>query len=266
MKISIFVNKNEEVLLDILNKSIENLQDNELNKVMDKWSVVKFTQKIDYELTIKITLVLLSLILLVFAWNYKLKEQKNQIKLLNEQLKIKIDELEVLSITDGMTKLYNRRYFDKVFSDELNRAKRKKHNFIFTMFDVDHFKQYNDTYGHDNGDKVLIQIAKVMQNFTHRANEFAFRIGGEEFCIITSEIDEETALKYIYKLMVAIEDSKIKHSGNSASEYVTASFGLIIIDFEQEHKLSTQEIYKMADNALYEAKESGRNNVVKVCV
>lgn len=266
MKISFFVNKDNMILFNIINKAIKNLKNEDINKIMIKWSVVKFIQKVDYKLIAKIVSISLGLIILALIWSYNLKKSKNTIDKLNKELREKIDELEVLSITDAMTGLYNRRYFDKIFAHELNRAKRKKHQLIFAMFDVDHFKQYNDTYGHDNGDKALIQIARLMHDFTQRADEFAFRIGGEEFCIITSEMDEDSAFEYINRLRIAIQDSKIEHSGNSASKYITASFGLVIIDFKKEHTLTTKDIYKIADNTLYKAKEASRNNVQIVSI
>lgn len=266
MNISFFVNRDDTVLLSILNKSISKLKPEDVITVMNKWSVVKFTQKIDYKLITKIVVFFLGLLIIVFIWNHQLKKSKNKIDELNQQLSEKINELEVLSITDAMTGLYNRRYFEKIFSEELNRAKRNNYKLIFAMLDVDHFKQYNDTYGHGKGDKVLISISKIMQESTQRAHEFAFRIGGEEFCIITSDIDNEIASSYINRLRIAILDSKIEHTGNSASKYVTASFGLVIVNCENTKDLTTDSIYKTADDALYRAKEAGRNKVELVSI
>jgi len=259
MEVSFFVQKNNTILLSILNKLIHTLPSEEVHKVMTKWSVIKFSQKIDYALISKLAAIFITILIITIVWNQQLKRSKNKIKELNIQLSEKVAELETLSTTDAMTGLYNRRHFDKVFIDELNRAKRNNNRFIFAMIDVDHFKQFNDTYGHDNGDKVLINIANIMQKLTQRANEFAFRVGGEEFCIITSEINNNDATALIEKLRLAIVDSKIEHSGNSASNYVTASFGVVFI--ENIKDLTTEVIYKTADKALYKAKESGRNRV-----
>jgi len=260
MDLSFFVKKDNVLLLSILNKLILSLAPEDIHKVMTKWSVVKFTQKVDYELIFKIVASFFIILTITFAWNQQLKKSKNKIKELNKKLTEKVDELEVLSTTDSMTGLYNRRHFEKVFLDELNRAKRNGYKLVFAMLDVDHFKKYNDTYGHDNGDKVLIKIGNIMQDFTQRANEFAFRIGGEEFCVISSNLDDKAAFSFVEKLRVAIVDSKMEHSGNSASAFVTASFGVVIVDTTQE--LTTEFIYKTADNILYQAKESGRNRVL----
>jgi len=259
MEVSFFIKKNNALLLSILNKLIHTLASEDAHKVMTKWSVIKFTQKIDYELIFKLVTIFLIILIITITWNHQLKKSRNKINKLNKQLSEKVTELEMLSITDALTGLYNRRHFDKVFIDELNRAKRNNYRLVFAMLDVDHFKQYNDTYGHDHGDKVLIKIAKIMHTLTQRANEFAFRIGGEEFCIITSGIDDEIAFSFIDKLRLAILDSKIEHSGNSASDYVTASFGVVLID--NTKNLTTEAIYKTADKALYKAKESGRNKI-----
>jgi len=264
MEVSFFVKKDNVLLLSIINKLIHNLASQDVNKIMSKWSVVEFTQKIDYELIIKLVCFFLFLLIITITWSHQLKKSKNLIKNLNSELSEKVAELEILSTTDVMTGLYNRRHFEKVFVDELNRAKRNNYRLVFTMLDVDHFKQFNDTYGHDKGDKVLIEIAKIMRKSTQRANEFAFRIGGEEFCIITSGIDDETAFSFIDKLRMAIQDAKIPHSGNSASDYVTASFGVVLVD--NTINSTTEVIFKTADNALYKAKDSGRNTIKLVSI
>jgi len=264
MEVSFFVKKDNVLLLSILNKLIHNLASQDVNKVMSKWSVVEFTQKIDYELILKLASFFLFVLIITITWSHQLKKSKNLIKKLNTELSDKVAELEILSTTDVMTGLYNRRHFEKVFVDELNRAKRNNYRLVFAMLDVDHFKQFNDTYGHDKGDKVLIEIANIMQKLTQRANEFAFRIGGEEFCIITSDIDDETAFSFIDKLRMAIQDAKIPHSGNSASDYVTASFGVVLVD--NTINATTEVIFKTADNALYQAKDSGRNTTKLVSI
>jgi len=102
-----------------------------------------------------------------------------------------------------------------------------------------------------------------MKAYTKRANDFAFRVGGEEFYIISSDMDEQKAYNYIESLRRGIENIKIIHEHNSASKYVTASFGLIIISYEELESLDADAIYKIADDALYQAKESGRNKITK---
>ena len=167
--------------------------------------------------------------------------------------------IEEISIHDELTNLYNRRHFNKVLHDELNRAKRDKKLLSFMMIDVDNFKLYNDNYGHQEGDSVLFEIAKVLNNYCKRAGDFAFRLGGEEFGILFSELTEEESKTYANAIRKAVEDLKIPHEKNSISSFVTISVGLLSIS--PKEKITEDEIYKKADNLLYKAKESGRNRV-----
>jgi diguanylate cyclase (GGDEF)-like protein/PAS domain S-box-containing protein len=168
--------------------------------------------------------------------------------------------IESISITDELTALYNRRYFNEIFEKELNRAKRENHFFALMILDVDFFKQYNDFYGHQKGDYVLKSIGKRLIEICKRASDTAFRIGGEEFAIIFTPVDKEDALNFAKLVNQKIENLKIEHKHNKASNYITASIGLYIA---YAHEIETSEhIYNHADSALYKAKESGRNQFV----
>ncbi|MCK5293580.1 MAG: GGDEF domain-containing protein [Arcobacteraceae bacterium] len=170
-----------------------------------------------------------------------------------------IKTIKLLSITDGMTKLYNRRYFDIEFDNQRKIQKRLNRNLIFIMMDIDHFKQYNDTYGHHMGDDALIAVANCLKNDLNRPDDFAFRLGGEEFGVLCSDMDESKAKIFANKLRININNLKIKHSGNSANKFVTISMGLIVITPTCECEMDN--IYKYADEALYKAKNNGRNQV-----
>ncbi|OHE10979.1 MAG: hypothetical protein A2513_01425 [Sulfurimonas sp. RIFOXYD12_FULL_33_39] len=158
-----------------------------------------------------------------------------------------------LSITDPLTKIYNRIHLEESFKEELNRAKRYKTNFSVILLDIDHFKEVNDTYGHDIGDEVLIDIAKILkQNI--RATDILGRWGGEEFLIILPQTDIlETGL-LAEKLRMAIENNTFDKIGKK-----TCSFG--VSEFKESDE-SSKNIVKRADNALYKAKDLGRNRVV----
>jgi diguanylate cyclase (GGDEF)-like protein/PAS domain S-box-containing protein len=168
--------------------------------------------------------------------------------------------VEILSITDHMTKLYNRRFFNETFDKEIKRANRDIKTLGFIIFDVDHFKQYNDTYGHQMGDEVLIKVAHTLKTNLQRAGDYAFRIGGEEFGALIYDIDLEGITTLIKKVKDSIEDLNIPHKHNSASEFVTVSFGASI--FEANNNITQEKIFKFTDELLYEAKNSGRNNFV----
>ena len=181
---------------------------------------------------------------------------------LNETLENKNNlekELQNLSITDELTQLYNRRFFNSKIEEEINRAKREKKHLCLMVLDIDFFKQYNDTYGHQKGDFVLQEISKVLKNRTNRASDFAFRIGGEEFAILVN-LEKNKISEFAEAIKNDIENLKIEHSGNKVSKYVTTSIG---VNFKQADELKNiDELFKVADDNLYEAKRSGRNCVV----
>ena len=170
-------------------------------------------------------------------------------------------ELEKLAITDGLTGLYNRRYFNEILTREINRAIRAKTTLSFMMLDIDYFKKYNDSYGHDAGDKALIAVSNVLKISMHRGSDFAFRLGGEEFGILFVQTSEEDSIDIAEKVRQAIADLGIEHSNSLAEKYVTVSIGLLVVDFNEE-SVDEQGFYTMADDALYQAKEAGRNQVV----
>jgi diguanylate cyclase (GGDEF)-like protein len=148
-----------------------------------------------------------------------------------------------------------------IFTKELLRARRDKLSFTFVMMDIDHFKQYNDTYGHSEGDTVLKLIATFLDDKLSRAGDFCFRLGGEEFGFFFTGNTFEEVLDYTNIICKGIEKLHIKHSGNSASNYVTASFGLIHFNYKSVI-IDADSIYVTADKALYRAKKDGRNRVV----
>ena len=128
------------------------------------------------------------------------------------------------------------------------------------MLDIDNFKKYNDRYGHYEGDKVLKRVAITIKKNTNRANDFAFRLGGEEFAIITSNLSSKKIFEYAEKIRVSIINQKILHTDNGDVGVLSISIG--IFNFQSEDNYTCEEIYKFADNALYEAKNTGRNKVV----
>jgi len=168
--------------------------------------------------------------------------------------------IEQISITDGLTNIYNRRHFNDLFPKIINSAKRDNELVSFLIMDIDHFKQYNDTYGHQMGDDVLVRVADCIKNSLHRADDHCFRLGGEEFGIIFKVESKNKAIEFANTIRENIENLHINHIGNSASPYVTASMGLISKNANDIN--GEDEVYKQSDDLLYEAKESGRNRVV----
>lgn len=166
--------------------------------------------------------------------------------------------IEYLSITDELTQLYNRRFFNKKIEEEINRAKRENNSFSFLIMDIDYFKQFNDTYGHQEGDIVLEKVANILRKRTSRASDFAFRLGGEEFGIITT-LDREKVIEFANLIKDEIEKLQIEHKRSKISKYLTVSIG--IVSKEGESITNSNLLYKEADNCLYEAKKLGRNSI-----
>lgn len=157
---------------------------------------------------------------------------------------------------DGLTNIYNRRYFIDILSHILEQSKRYSHNLAIVLIDLDYFKKLNDTYGHDIGDKVLIEFSKEIQNNIRKSDIFA-RYGGEEFILALPETDFEEALNLTTRLKDNIEQLKIDINSTTKISF-TASFGLAMYTNPEE---SLEDIIKKADIALYKAKNSGRNNI-----
>ncbi|MBC8288282.1 MAG: diguanylate cyclase [Nitrospinae bacterium] len=182
--------------------------------------------------------------------------QKNQIKLEeNNQL------LQKLSTEDSLTLIHNRRFFDDFLHNEWKRATRDKYPISLVMIDIDFFKPYNDIYGHQSGDDCLKKVAKAIKDVLHRPADIVARYGGEEFVIVLPETEKPGALKISEEIRNRIEMLKIKHSGNKASSYVTASLGIETIIPDGESK-DTKLLIQRADQALYQAKSQGKNRAI----
>ena len=182
-------------------------------------------------------------------------------------LSIRIDitaqkSLEELAIRDEMTGLYNRRFYNQNIHQEIRRAKRQGLWLCFMMLDVDNFKKYNDTYGHQEGDEVLKTLATVLKKVFKRAGDYCFRLGGEEFAVLFEVEQQKDGEIMAEKVCSAIYDQAIEHSGNAPWMRLTVSIGVMLMD--PLNSYVEEEIYKYADEALYRAKEAGRNRVMMV--
>lgn len=167
-------------------------------------------------------------------------------------------QLERLSVTDPLTQLYNRRYFDKTLQAELLSAQATALPLSLLMVDLDHFKQLNDGYGHAFGDECLRAVAKVLSTHTQRHGELAARYGGEEFVALLPNTNEAAAVRVAERIRLAITDLRLPHGDRPVT--LTASIGVACQTGSQ--CLSTEALFEAADAALYEAKHGGRNRVV----
>jgi diguanylate cyclase (GGDEF)-like protein len=171
------------------------------------------------------------------------------------------EELRHLAITDSLTGLYNRGYFNKVAEGEIERALRYSRPISIMMFDIDHFKRINDTFGHHNGDRVLKMVADTTSEIFRITDVFA-RYGGEEFIALLSETPAPNAADVADRLRRAIEKSVVKTDGGPMA--VTASFGVSDHFARMNAQPGTQvlaDFIATADQALYASKKAGRNRV-----
>lgn len=190
--------------------------------------------------------------------NKQLIQAKIALEKLTRELEEKNKVLDNLANLDGLTGIYNHRYFQNTLEQEISRATRRETSLALLLIDIDHFKNFNDTYGHQIGDFVLKEFAETLKKNLRNYDTLA-RYGGEEFAVILPDSTEEEAMLVAEKLRQAVEH---KVFADSRSEYrVTASFGIaacapaIIDDF------SKSSFINKADEALYEAKDKGRNRV-----
>lgn len=168
--------------------------------------------------------------------------------------------LESLSITDTVTDLYNRRYFNELFQNELTKVKVNESTFGLLIIDIDFFKQYNDSYGHLAGDIALFEIAKTIKNIESVYDNYTFRLGGEEFGVIVSNIDFTNLKKYADNVKESVTSLNIEHKSSKISDYLTVSIGAVYVD-KFAYNYSVSDIYNIADENLYRAKNAGRNNI-----
>jgi two-component system cell cycle response regulator len=159
---------------------------------------------------------------------------------------------------DGLTKLYNHRYFQEFFRDELSRHARYKRSISIIISDIDHFKRFNDEYGHQAGDFVLAEVAKIFRSNIRKKIDLAARYGGEEFVIVLPETNASGALKLADRVRRVIAEHNFVFKDDTIK--VTISCGVANYPIHEE---DPDRLIKAADAALYEAKNTGRN---KVCL
>lgn len=164
-------------------------------------------------------------------------------------------EIELLSKTDVLTGLWNRRYLEEMLELEFKRSRRYNHALAIVVIDLDHFKQVNDTYGHLGGDEVLREVSQRLRKGL-RETDFVGRYGGEEIVVILSEASVETALETGEKIRLTIEEEPVKFGDISIP--VTASIGISLLRHEHDNY---EQIFSEADDALYLSKKNGRNRV-----
>lgn len=235
--LSFAVRSDYKILVDILNKAIENIPQSEQQEILTKWTKVKYKQKTDYTMLWLVLLVTSSIIcLLIFRHKALTKHNKELIR---------------LSETDNLTKIYNRGKLNSLLEEQILLFNRYKTTFGIIIIDIDKFKEVNDNYGHNTGDSVLVEFSKLLKSNT-RDVDYVGRWGGEEFLVICPKTDEKGILRVAEKLHKALRLYKFKKVGHR-----TASFGATIC----KNKISKNELIHCADEALYYVKQNGRDAI-----
>lgn len=244
---SVGVRNDDPILLNIFQKAVKSIDNESEQKILNKWLSINYVKETDYNLLFKTIggfVLILSIILFFYLKQMRLKEQ-----------------LQLLSITDSMTKLYNRRYFENTAEHYFELSKRNKTDLSLIMLDVDNFKQVNDNYGHKIGDLVLIELANILLNQS-RKSDIVCRFGGEEFIILLLQTNLEGADFMAEKIRKYIEKSTLSLD-NSKQLKFTVSLGVSQVNISVDKNI--EDCIKRSDDALYEAKNTGKNKVsVKV--
>ena len=189
----------------------------------------------------------------------RLVEMQRALVDVTQELNVANKELQRLSTTDGLTGIANRRFFDQLSVREWRRCERMNKPMALVMVDVDHFKKYNDTYGHQGGDECLKSVAAQVARAAPRATDLAARYGGEEFVLVLGDTTIDGAKWVANNIRQHVADLKIPHSASNIG-HVSVSCG--VASLLPQEGMSFETLLKITDEALYKAKKQGRNTVV----
>ncbi|MDP3980042.1 MAG: diguanylate cyclase [Chlamydiota bacterium] len=180
---------------------------------------------------------------------------------LEESLKKSNQEIQYLAITDPLTKSFNRTYLNTTLPGEIKTAERYQYPLSLIMCDIDYFKKVNDTYGHQSGDRVLIDFVEFLNRKIRKDVDWIVRYGGEEFLIVLPHTDKESCYTVAQRIQVELSDLLIKIN-NEKTIAMTSSFGIVAYNPKTNNQsMNMDTLLKHADQALYQAKNSGRNTI-----
>lgn len=264
-ELSKYVKKGEKLSLKNMYENVEIIK-NHIEKVVKHETDGAYLQKKEindnYEHTIE-TMTLILVISFVFVITIaffiikNINNKENKLFRLAKELNLANKELKDMTITDPLTTLFNRRYFNTIFDKEFKKAQRDKKPITFMMIDIDFFKKYNDTYGHLEGDENLKKVAQSLKDNLRRPNDYAFRLGGEEFGVLIYDYSVEKATTMAEILVSGVSSLNIEHKSSGVAPHVTISLGFISL--VPSPGVDQEKFIQAADEALYQAKETGRN-------
>lgn len=235
---------NSEYIVSQFNKAISKITKEEELNILEKWIALKVQNSgIDKETLMYGGAFFLAFFIPMLWYSFKLRKLNHK--------------LNILATTDVLTGVNNRRFIIDTADMEITRVIRNRHKFSFLMFDIDKFKNFNDTYGHAIGDKALIAFCRAIEKTKRKSDVFG-RIGGEEFCLLALDTDLDNACVFADKLREAVEEITLYSDKKPIK--MTVSIGVSVFKYEQD---SFDALMARADQALYVAKESGRNRVEK---
>ena len=262
LDISMGVRKDWPILVNLVSKTVASITDKERDSIYRRWITLRYEHGVNYALFWKLGGVVGSLLLVFAYWtrrlsllNRALKREIGERARVEEALRQEQEMVKQLAVTDPLTSLYNRRKLTEVFPLEVRRLRRSGKYLAFAIMDIDFFKQYNDCYGHQMGDDVLTRVGAFFLGRCQRATDYIFRLGGEEFGILFVARDPDRALAFVDELRRGIQVLGIEHRGSTVSDFLTASFGLVV----SSNPTQMDAMYACADRALYRAKEAGRD-------
>jgi diguanylate cyclase (GGDEF)-like protein len=267
IKRAIGVTLEHKELLEKINKSFEKMQKNgTYDFIYQKWFGKEKIIELSYEQMVYMTIIVILLMagffsLIIFysirkKWIMTEYGLKQELDIRTRDLQELNKKLEQLATVDVLTGIFNRRYFFDVAKQYLEIAKRNKSKLCVISLDLDKFKNINDTYGHQAGDKVLIEFATTVNLFMRKSDIFA-RIGGEEFVVLIQNTDMKNTMIVCEKIRKEVEHSSVEYKDN----IINFSVSIGVAEFTKEN--SIDELLEKSDTALYKAKESGRNQVLE---
>ena len=256
--LSVAVRSDEPILKDIMEKALSTLSEAEKLNEYNMWYSVELEEKVDYSAIWKILLFSSAVLIIVLLWNRSLLKSRTDARKALESLKkvqLKLEEqnsyLEKFAETDKLTGLYNRFRLDEVLERETERSRRYNNTLALILLDMDKFKLVNDTFGHQEGDRLLIQTAEILLRKSRKSDTVG-RWGGEEFLIVCPMSDREAVISHAEKIRKAVEENPLPEIGKTTVSCGTAVF---------RSGDTVDSLVSRADKALYLAKANGRNCV-----
>ena len=247
LKFRFAFSKNNTTLLHIFEKGINNISNEETTAILNRWLSIRYIKSMDYVLVFQMLSVFFLILLIVVFFFKKLKNT-------HEKLEIAHAKLAQLAVTDKLTHLFNRHKLDEILAHETSRSNRDGLAYGIIMVDIDHFKNVNDTFGHNVGDAVLEALSAILMN-NSRITDIVGRWGGEEFLVIVPATSKDSIIHFANLLREEVNTHTFDKAG-----HITISLGVTMYTINEDSK----ETIARADKALYHSKNNGRNQITYI--